>query len=235
VHLTSPQPAHRRRGAALEGELLAAAWDVLRENGYAGFTLEAVAKQAGTSRPVIARRWASRHDLVRATIAHAAAIRPIPTPDTGSLRGDLIEYMRAINATRLDMAAILGVQLGGYYQETGETPGDLRDVALAGQDLVIHKIFAAAIERGEADPGRLTPRIRGLPVGLLRNEVLTTLQPMRDEDIEEIVDTIVLPLIRPAETGRDGRTPALTASTVLGRPAVSTRDEPGQGRAGLTG
>jgi AcrR family transcriptional regulator len=204
VHLTSPQPARRRRGAALEGELLAAAWEVLRENGYAGFTLEAVAKQADTSRPVIARRWASRHDLVRATIAYAASIRPIPMPDTGSLRGDLIAYMRAINATRLDMAAILGVQLGGYYQETGETPSDLREVALAGQDPVVHKIFAAATERGEADPGRLTPRIRTLPVALLHNEVLNTLQPMRDEDIEEIVDTIVLPLVRPAKAGRGG-------------------------------
>jgi AcrR family transcriptional regulator len=205
VHLTSPHPARRRRGAALEGGLLTAAWEVLRENGYAGFTLDAVAKQAGTSRPVIARRWASRHDLVKATIAHAAAIRPIPKPDTGSLRGDLIAYMRAINATRLDLAAMLGVQLGGYYQETGETPSDLRDFVLEGHGPVVHAIFAAAIERGEADPGRLTLRIRSLPVDLLRSEILTTLQPMRDEDIDEIVDTIVLPLVRPAETARDER------------------------------
>jgi AcrR family transcriptional regulator len=198
VHLASPGPAHRRRGAALEEELLAAAWDVLRENGYAGFTLEAVARQAGTSRPVIARRWASRHDLVKAAIAHAAAARPVSTPDTGSLRGDLIACLREINGTRLDLATMLGVQLGGYYQETGETLADLRGVILAGQDPVVHKIFAAAIERGEVDPGRLTPRIRSLPMDLLRNEVLETLQPMRDEGIDEIVDTIVLPLVRPA-------------------------------------
>jgi AcrR family transcriptional regulator len=203
VHLASPQPAHRRRGAALEEQLLAAAWEVLRDNGYAGFTLEAVAKQAGTSRPVIARRWTSRNDLVKATIAHAAATRPISMPDTGSLRGDLIACMREINGTRLDFATMLGVQLGGYYQETGETLSDLRDVVLNGQNPVVHKIFAAAVERGEADPGRLTPRIRVLPMDLLRNEILTTLQPMRDEDINEIVDTIVLPLVRPAETASD--------------------------------
>jgi AcrR family transcriptional regulator len=203
VHLATPQPARRRRGAALEAELLAAAWEVLRENGYAGFTLEAVAKQAGTSRPVIARRWASRHDLVRATIAQAAATRPVPTPDTGSLRGDLIAYMREMNATRFDLAAMLGVQLGGYYQETGETLSDLRDVVLGAQGPAVDKIFAAAIERGEADPRGLTPRIRALPMDLLRNEVLTTLQPMRDEGISEIIDTIVLPLVRPVEAARD--------------------------------
>jgi AcrR family transcriptional regulator len=205
VHLLSPQPAHRRRGAALEEDLLAAAWEVLRENGYAGFTLEAVARQACTSRPVIARRWTSRHDLVKATIAHAAATRPVAMPDTGSLRGDLIACMRELNGTRLDLATMLGVQLGGYYQETGETLSDLIDVVLGGQDPVVHKVFAAAIGRGEADPGRLTPRIRSLPMDLLRNEVLTTLHPMRDEDIDEIVDTIVLPLVRPAEAARDER------------------------------
>jgi AcrR family transcriptional regulator len=205
VHLANPQPAHRRRGAALEEQLLAAAWDVLRENGYAGFTLEAVAKQAGTSRPVIARRWTSRHDLVQATVAHAAATRPVPVPDTGSLRGDLIACMRAINATRLDLATVLGVQFGGYYQETGETLSDLIDIMLGGQGPVVHTIFAAATERGDADPDRLTPRIRALPVDLLRNEILTTLQPMRDEDIDEIVDTIVLPLVRPVEAAGDDR------------------------------
>jgi AcrR family transcriptional regulator len=197
VHPDSFRPARPRHGAALEEELLAAAWEVLRENGYAGFTLDAVARQAGTSRPVIARRWSSRNDLVKAAIAHAAATRPVPAADTGSLRGDLIACLRALNGTRLDFATMLGVQLGGYYQETGETLADLIDVMLGGQVSVAHKVFAAAVERGEADPGRLTPRIQSLPMDLLRNEVLITLQPMRDEDIHEIVDTIVLPLIRP--------------------------------------
>jgi len=201
----SPQPAHRRRGAALEEDLLAAAWEVLRDNGYAGFTLEAVARQAGTSRPVIARRWTSRHDLVKATIAHTAATRPVSMPNTGTLRGDLIASMREINGTRLDFATVLGVQLGGYYQETGEALSDLLDVMLNGQDPVVHKIFAVAIERGEVDPGRLTPRIRSLPMDLLRSEVLKTLQPMRDEGIDEIVDTIVLPLVRPVEAAGDAR------------------------------
>lgn len=111
--------------------------------------------------------------------------------------------MREINGTRLDFATILGVQLGGYYQETGETLSDLLNVMLGGQDPVVHKVFAAAIERGEVDPDRLTPRIRSLPMDLLRGEVLKTLQPMRDKGIDEIVDTIVLPLVRSVEAAED--------------------------------
>jgi hypothetical protein len=40
---------------------------------------------------------------------------------------------------------------------------------------------------------------------LLLNEALKTLQPMRDEDIGEIVDTIVLPLVRPVQTAGNER------------------------------
>lgn len=199
---TEPAPPQRRRGAALEEALLAAAWAVLRENGYAGFTLEAVANRADTSRPVIARRWATRNDLLHATIAHAGTARSPSLPDTGTLREDLIALMREMNDDRLDFATVLGVQLGGYYQETGRTLADVRDMMVDAQEPVVDTILAAAVDRGEADPGRLTARIRSLPMDLLRHQVFMTLQPMPDEGIVEIVDTVFLPLVRP--TGSTG-------------------------------
>lgn len=53
-----------------------------------------------------------------------------------------------------------------------------------------------AIERGEIDPAKLTPRIAALPFDLLRAETMMTLRPVAAEVIEEIVDTIFLPLVR---------------------------------------
>ncbi|MEY9905112.1 AcrR family transcriptional regulator [Catenulispora sp. MAP12-49] len=190
------QPARRRHGAALEDAVLEASWAVLRENGYAGFSLGAVASRAGTSRPVLARHWPSRHDLVLATIAFIGAAQPSPRPDTGSLRGDLMALMHGLNNSRLDVATVLGVQLGGYYQETGKTLADLRDVLLSGEESTLDHILDTAVARGEADAARLTPRVRSLPVDLLRHHVFTTFQPMPDEGIEEIVDDIFLPLVR---------------------------------------
>ncbi|WP_405164458.1 TetR/AcrR family transcriptional regulator [Nocardia sp. NBC_01499] len=198
MHPSNPQSLQRRRGAVLEEALLDAAWAVLREHGYAGFTLEAVAGRAGTSRPVLARRWSSRRELLHATITHASARRPIATPQTGTLRGDLIALLGEVNNSRIDLATVMGVQLGGYYQETGETLADLREISLRGQKTVLDDILAAAIERGEIDPARLTPRLRTLPADLLRHHVFMTLQPMPDADIEDIIDSIFLPLIRPA-------------------------------------
>jgi AcrR family transcriptional regulator len=201
VHPKIERTVRRRRGAALEEALLTSAWEVLREHGYAGFTLEAVAGRAGTSRPVLARRWANRHELLHATIAHAGTTRQAPPPDTGSLRDDLIALLRRANDTTLDLATMLGVQLGGYYQETGHTLADLREVLLGGPDHALDAALAAGVERGEADPDRLIPRIRALPMDLLRHHALMTLRPMSDDGIEEIIDAIFLPLVRPGAPG----------------------------------
>ncbi|MDF3290672.1 TetR/AcrR family transcriptional regulator [Streptomyces silvisoli] len=117
---------------------------MLRENGYAGFTLETVASRASTSRPVIARPWANRHELLHATIAHVGARREDPAPDTKSVRGDLIALLRRANGAWLDLATMVGVQLGGYYQETGKTLADLREVLIGGHELL--RSVAASVD-----------------------------------------------------------------------------------------
>lgn len=190
-------PARRRRGAELEDALLDAAWDELVENGYASFTIDAVAARAGTSRPVVYRRWPTRQELVRATVARAGARDRPATPDTGSLRGDLIALLELANATRVSLAAVLSVHLGSYFRETGTSFSDLRDVFLGGGSSAMDTINARAIERGEIDPARLTPRIAGLPFDLFRHDVMMTLRPVPSAAIAEMVDTIYLPLVRP--------------------------------------
>jgi AcrR family transcriptional regulator len=62
----------RRRGEALEDALLDAAWDELVEVGYGRFTIDGVAARAGTSRPVIYRRWPVRSDLAIAAVRRRA-------------------------------------------------------------------------------------------------------------------------------------------------------------------
>jgi len=196
MHSPVDSSPRRRRGSALEDALLSAAWEELAERGYANFTLDAVATRAGTSRPVLARRWGTRHELVRAAIAHASRRTARRDTDTGSLRGDLIALLQEANETRIDLAVILGVQLGGFLQETGSSLMDLRDLLLHGQDLALDAAFTRAVARGEADPARLTPRVTSLPYDLFRHHVLMTLSPMTQDSIEEIVDTVVLPLVR---------------------------------------
>jgi AcrR family transcriptional regulator len=191
----APVP-QRRRGAALESALLDAAWDELVEKGYDAFTVESVAERAHTARAVIYRRWAAKPDLVRAVIAARGLRDTVPVPDTGSLRGDLVELLRSTNQLRGPVLAILmSARLDAFYAETGGSFADLREELLAGRPSLADLVFDRAVERGEVDPAALTPRVRRLAFDLHRHEVLMTHRPVPDDVIESIVDEIVLPLV----------------------------------------
>lgn len=186
---------HRRRGAALEDALLEATWQELLGVGYATLTVEAVANRAGTSRPVIYRRWATKPELVRAAVRHATRRDDLETPDTGSLRGDLLVLMRYANQHRIPLSVTLTYHLGGYFEETGTSPADLREALLGDRDTVVDTIIDRAVARGEIESTRLTPRRRTLAFDLLRHEALMTLAPVPDETLEEILDDVFLPLL----------------------------------------
>jgi len=188
----------RRRGQDLENALLEAAYAELGERGYAGFTLDGVADRAQTSRPVLARRWATREELIIAAIRHHAQAHPLPAPDTGSLRGDLIVALSRADEHRTKIIVPLLGQLGGYLQENGRTLADLRADFVEDRVTADQVILQRAVERGEVDPARLTPRIARLAFDLFRHEVLMTQAAVPADVITEIVDTIVLPLL----TGR---------------------------------
>lgn len=185
----------RRRGRALEQALLAAAWDELTERGYDGFTIDAVAARSGTSRAVLYRRWSSKQELVLATLAYVAGKDVVVAPDTGSLRGDVIGLLQQANKVRIGLAAQVFTYLGSFYRDTGTSLADLSAFVRGGRDSAMEEVIQRAIDRGEIDRERVTERIGRLPADLWRHEILTTLRPLSDEAIEEIVDTIFLPLL----------------------------------------
>jgi hypothetical protein len=57
-------------------------------------------------------------------------------------------------------------------------------------------ILERAAARGEARD-EIGPRIARLPLDLLRHELILTHQPPSQRTLEEIVDDIFLPLVRP--------------------------------------
>lgn len=164
--------------------------------------MDAVAARAETSRPVLYRRWPSKRELVRAVIGHASAKSRARVPDTGSLRGDVIALLKQANKNRIQLATLVSLHLGAYYRETGTSLADLRDVMGSGHREAVEQILARAVERGEADPRRLTPRVVEVPFDLFRQQILMTLKPVPTTTIEEIVDTIFLPLVSPDGRGR---------------------------------
>ena len=143
------------------------------------------------------RRWKTRDDLLRATARHRGAADPPAIPDTGTLRGDLLALLTSANTTRNPMAALVSSMLGSYYNQTGPTPAELREAFLSQRGSVVEQVVNRAVERGEIDPARLTPRIIDLPFDLFRNEMMMTLKPVPDHVLRQIVDDIFIPLVSP--------------------------------------
>ncbi|OBH68609.1 TetR family transcriptional regulator [Mycobacterium intracellulare] len=195
MSLNSTGVARRRRGPALEEALLDAAWTELTERGYDELTIDAVAVRAGTSRAVLYRRWPNKQELALAAVAHEVAKEVVVAPDTGSLRGDVIALLRQANKVRVGLVVPLLTRLGGFYQQTGSSLADLETLVRGRRDAALDQAIQRAIDRGEIEPDQMTERIARLPVDLFRYEVLMTLRPLPDEAIEEIVDTVWLPLL----------------------------------------
>ncbi|MEZ0353236.1 TetR/AcrR family transcriptional regulator [Mycobacterium sp. pR1184] len=194
--LISHAAPQRRRGAALENALLDAAWDELNERGYDDFTIDGVAARARTSRAVLYRRWPGKPELVHAALIAAAKKDPLTVPDTGSLRGDVINLLRQVNSQRGHLAITVMTRLGGFYRDTGTNIAELRNVLEGERGATMNKLVARAIARGEIRPGQVNGRVAQLPTDLLRHDVLVTLAPLTDKAIEEIVDAVFLPLVR---------------------------------------
>lgn len=186
----------RRRGAELETAILDAAWEQLRDSGYAELTFEKVAARAGTSRTVLYRRWADREELMKAAIRQVGVLNPVQVPNTGNLRDDVVMVLREMSNARAGFAATLSVQLAEYFRETGTSFADLRGLLRRGGRSGMQQILDHAEERGEIDLSKLSPRVVELPLSLARHELLMTLAGVPDAVIDEIVDDVWLPLLR---------------------------------------
>ncbi len=191
-----PPTRARRHGAELEGAILRAAAEVLIESGYAGLTMDLVARRAGTNKNTIYRRWPSRAALGIAAYRQLA-VANAPSPDTGELRGDVLEMMRRANR---NWSSPTGGILRALLAGVGDDPQLLAQIQEHSTDAgsaAWLTILARAVVRGEASLDALHPRVATVAIVLLRNEFIVGGYPtVPDSVLIEIVDEVYLPLIR---------------------------------------
>lgn len=180
----------------LEKALLDAAWAELTERGYDDLTIDAVANRAGTSRAVLYRRWPGKQDLLLAALIHQVKSDVVAAPDTGSLRGDMLALLRRANEVRSRLATLVFTRLGGYYREAGTNLAELSAYVQGGRETVLEEVLAQAVARGEIRPGQVSARVARVPVELFRYQLMATLQPVPDRELESIVDEVFMPLVR---------------------------------------
>jgi AcrR family transcriptional regulator len=186
----------RRRGAELEQAILRAAVEELAEAGYAGLTMDRVARRAGTNKNAIYRRWPNRAALGLAAYRRLV-VADQELPDTGELRGDVLELLRGANR---HLSSPAGDILRGLLGSAGDDPqllAQLRELTADAGSGTWLTVLGRAVARGEAPPEALRPRVATVAVVLLRNEYITRGAPtVPDGVLVEIVDEVYLPLVR---------------------------------------
>jgi AcrR family transcriptional regulator len=178
----------RRRGKALEAQILQAAWTELREKDWMRFGIEGVARRARASKATVYARWPDRHALIAATLEHAMTAQPEPSYATGDLEADLTAFLR-------DTGAFLAGPFGQAVRAVLSRPDGtgLRQVPLQ-----IEEIVSEARRTGRLGAGDIPPRILSLGYTLVLHHYIATNAAPGDQDLHEIVHDIWIPLLEDA-------------------------------------
>ncbi len=211
---SSGSQSSRSRWTPREAELLAATLELLRQHGYDRLTVEAVATHARASKATMYRRWPSKADLVLAAVTEGTRTSVLP-PDTGSLRGDLLEFGCAVSRQCCEHASTMRAVLN----EMSHDPA-LR-AAMQGEfvhqrKLALQAIFDAAVERGEIAADAVNQDIHDLLPGYLVFRSVVSGRPPTEDTVRTLVDDVLLPSLT---TGRRGTRSSSTAP----RPARRSR------------
>ncbi len=189
----------RTRSEEAHQKVVAAAVEIVAEQGISGFTVDAVARNSGVAKTTIYRRWKSGDDLLMEALD--CSVEHLATPNTGALRTDLVEIYRAVIAM-VEQPHVFSTMLGALARAASDP--DFRRLT---QDLEkerhqpIRTILQLAQARGEiaagADLGLLTDFVEG---PLAARKILS-MGTFDAGELEQIVDMVVAGLAAAVATG----------------------------------
>ena len=187
----------RPRDPSRDGVIRAAILRLLAEVGYSALTMDAVAAEAGVGKATIYRRWRTKHDLVVDTLSDINRAIAVP-PDTGSVESDARALMDLVVATVQSPAgaAIRSLLPAMQYQPA------LVEAFRKGPLAVWRNAFAAMWARAEA-----RDEVRAGMSGTVTAEAISALivqrwlltgEPLDPAYVDEVFETVVLPLLHNA-------------------------------------
>jgi AcrR family transcriptional regulator len=190
-----PPVQRRKRGEELRAAIHAAVLDELRERGFTALTMDSVATRAQTGKATLYRYWPSKIALVVDAVLSSMSRIEVPADD-GDLRGQLLTVLRRAAD---DLAGPTGAAARSLIAELLRSPELTESIAPHLEDPVsapISEVLRRAAVRGEFPAAALTPRVAGVGPDMLRSYALVHSVPIPDEIVTEIVDLVLLPLLR---------------------------------------
>jgi AcrR family transcriptional regulator len=140
----------RPRDPQVDRRIAQAALDLFADAGWAGFSMEAVARRAGVGKASLYLRWTTKEALLADAVTWR--LGRVADVDTGTLRGDLVELATQV----LDIyAGDTGRAAMRLTLEAASIPGMAEHGAAMrqAQARAAKAIVRRGIRRGEAAPG----------------------------------------------------------------------------------
>lgn len=140
----------RPRDPQVDRRIAQAALDLFADAGWAGFSMEAVARRAGVGKASLYLRWTTKEGLLADAVTWR--LGRVADVDTGTLRGDLVELATQV----LDIyAGDTGRAAMRLTLEAASIPGMAEHGAAMrqAQARAAKAIVRRGIRRGEAAPG----------------------------------------------------------------------------------
>jgi AcrR family transcriptional regulator len=161
----------------------------LRRTGYRSITMEGIARKIGCARASLYRRWPSKRHLV--AYAVVTELGANPSPDTGSLRRDL---MGAVRTLITGFQGALGPALAGLIGEMADDPAlarTIRKEVLAKRRRSIRAAFRRGIKRGEIRSDVNIELLMDMLTAPFYFRTLFGHVKLRSAMIEAVVDTVL--------------------------------------------
>ena len=205
---TSSKPGRGRpRSQRAREAILDAAGDLLLGQGLGEVSMDAVARRAGVSKATIYRWWPTKEMLALDTLYHEWDTAPPAARDTGSLRNDLLGYLRpwVRRARRRPFARVVAELLIEVHTNP-EFAKQYRARFVEPRRHPARERFRKAIKRGEI-PSIDIDLALDLVFGPIYHRLLHGHAPLNDRFLEDVVDAALHGLLSPTthQATRDGR------------------------------
>ncbi|WP_197417680.1 TetR/AcrR family transcriptional regulator [Mycobacterium sp. GA-2829] len=161
----------RPRDPDVDQRALSAAVSIFGEDGWSGFTIDAVARRAGVGKASIYRRWPDKERLLTAALeVHMGHLADV---DTGSLRGDLIALARQLLGLYLGDAGRAAQRLAHEAPATPVLSAQYESLRRSQLDAA-RRIVRRGISRGETSADTPVNLLLDCLAGGVMNHVMAT-------------------------------------------------------------
>jgi AcrR family transcriptional regulator len=187
THAAIPRSRRGRpRTPGAEDRLFNAALEEYGEHGWAGFTMDAVARRAGVGKSTIYLRWRDKDDLLSDAVAERRPNEEIA--DTGSLRSDLELLAENFFHFYLDAAGWATLRIVIDAAGSPEPLGRFADAVTDLHREAMKIVGERAVARGDAPATDELDQLWSCLYGSLLIQVLELRTRHRGLDEEQIAD-----------------------------------------------